>query len=388
MTAAARFDVIVLGIGAMGSATAYHLARRGLKVLGLEQFNIPHEMGSSHGITRIIRMAYYEHPSYLPLLRRAYELWRELQQEVNEQLLFITGSIDAGPAGSQVFEGSRQSCEEYGLEHEVLTGRELNKRFPGYRLPGDAMAVFQPEGGFLTPERCIVAHVVQAQARGAEIRARETVLNWEATTGGVRVRTERTTYEADKLVITAGGWVSKLVTPLADVAVPERQVLAWFQPLQVDIFQPERFPVFNLLVEEGRYYGLPVYGVPGFKLGRYRHLEEQVDPDFYDRECNPRDEELLRTFTEKYFPLAAGPTMGLRTCMFTNTSDGHFILDKHPDYPQVIIGSPCSGHGFKFSSVMGEVLADLAEHGHTKHDIVMHRLQRLLKPEATPLPSR
>lgn len=373
-----RYDVIVAGVGAMGSATVYHLARRGRKVLGLEHFNIPHEMGSSHGITRIIRLAYYEHPSYLPLLRRAYELWRELQQEAGEQLLFITGSLDAGPPDSQVFEGSRKSCEVYGLPHEVLTGAQLNQRFPGYRLPDATRAVFQPEGGFLTPERCIVAHVVQAQARGAEIHAREPVLDWEPLNNGVRVRTDHAIYEADKLVITAGAWVSKLVTPLVGVAVPERQVLGWFQPLRLELFVPNRFPVFNLLVEEGRYYGLPIHGVPGFKLGRYHHFEEQVDPDQWDRECHLRDEAILRSFTERYFPEAAGPTMGLRACMFTNTRDEHFILDQHPDHPQVVIGSPCSGHGFKFSSVMGEILADLAEHGTTRHDISMHRLKRLL----------
>src|SRR5262249_48285815 len=153
-----------------------HLARRGRKVLGLEQFNIPHEMGSSHGITRIIRLAYYEHPSYVCLLRRAYELWRELQGQAGEQLLFLTGSLDAGPAGSVVVEGSRRSCEDYDLPHEVLSATEVNRRFPGYRLTPDMMAVFQPEGGFLTPERCIVAHVMQAQARGADVHAREPVL--------------------------------------------------------------------------------------------------------------------------------------------------------------------------------------------------------------------
>src|SRR5215813_1719638 len=204
-----HYDVIVVGIGGMGSAAAYHLALKGKKVLGLEQFDIPHEKGSSHGITRIIRLAYYEHPSYLPLLRRAYELWRELQQQAGEQLLFITGSVDAGPAGSPVFEGSRQSCETFGLPHDILTGAQLNQRFPGYRLPRETMAVFQPEGGFLTPERCIVAHVTMAQARGADIHAREPVLAWEPVGERVRVRTHRATYEADKLVIAAGAWAAK-----------------------------------------------------------------------------------------------------------------------------------------------------------------------------------
>jgi sarcosine oxidase len=374
-----HYDVIVIGVGGMGSATLYHLARRGRKVLGLERYNIPHEMGSSHGITRIIRLAYYEHPSYLPLLRRAYELWREVQQLAEEQLLFITGSLDAGPPGSTVFEGSRQTCALYSLAHEVLTGAQLNQRFPGYRLPRETMAVFQPEGGFLTPERCIVAHVMLAQAHGADIHAREPVLAWEPVGNRVRVRTDRATYEADKLVLAAGAWAAKLAAPLAGLAVPERQVLGWFQPLRPEYFAPERFPVFNLLVEEGRYYGLPIYGIPGFKLGRYHHLDEAVDPDAIDRECYPRDEQVLRTFAERYFPDAAGPTMALRACMFTNTPDEHFILDRHPDHPQVCIASPCSGHGFKFCSVVGEIMADLAERGETRHDIAMHRLQRLLE---------
>jgi sarcosine oxidase len=376
--ATSRYDVIVIGVGGMGSATLYHLARRGRKVLGLERYNIPHEMGSSHGITRIIRLAYYEHPSYLPLLRRAYELWRELQQRAGEQLLFITGSIDAGPEDSPVFEGSRQSCETFGLPHEILSGAQLNQRFTGYRLPRETMAVFQPEGGFLTPERCIVAHVTLAQAHGADIHAREPVLGWDPAGTGVRVRTDRTVYEADKLVIAAGAWVAKLTPPLAGVAVPERQVLGWFQPLRPELFAAERFPVFNLLVDEGRYYGLPIYGVPGFKLGRYHHLDEVVDPDQIDHDCYPRDERVLRSFTERYFPDAAGPTMALRACMFTNTRDEHFILDQHPDFPQVCIASPCSGHGFKFCSVVGEIMADLTERGDTRHDIAMYRLPRLL----------
>jgi sarcosine oxidase len=373
-----QYDVIVIGVGAMGSATVYHLACRGRKVLGLEQYNIPHEMGSSHGITRIIRLAYYEHPSYVSLLRRAYELWRELQEQAGEQLLFLTGSLDAGPAGSVVVEGSRRSCEDYGLPHEVLSATEVNRRFPGYRLPPDMMAVFQPQGGFLTPERCIVAHAMQAQAMGADIHAREPVLAWEPLSKGVRVTTPRATYEADNLVISAGAWVAKLVGPLQGLAVPERQVLGWFQPREPAWYLPERFPVFNLLAEEGRYYGLPVYGVPGFKVGRYHHLEQKVDPDRCDRECHSMDEQVLRTFTERYFPTGAGPTMGLRACMFTNTADEHFVLDLHPDYPQVCIASPCSGHGFNFSSVVGEIMADLAEKGQTSHDISMHRLGRLL----------
>jgi len=371
--ASQRYDVIVIGVGGMGSAAVYHLARRGLKVLGLERYDIPHSMGSSHGVTRIIRLAYYEHPSYVPLLRRSYELWRELEKEFGEKLLYITGSIDAG---AEVFEGSRMSCELHGLPYEAMTGKELNACYPGYHLPSDIMALFQPEGGFLLSERCIVAHVMLAQARGAEVHGREKVLDWQPLGDGVRVRTDRATYDADKLVVTAGAWATTLVEKLAGLAVPERQVLAWLQPSRPELFTPERFPVFNLVVDEGRYYGFPVFSVPGFKFGRYHHLDEIVDPEILDREGHPRDEQILRDFAEKYFPDGAGPTMALKVCMFTNSPDEHFILDVLPDCPQVSIAAGFSGHGYKFCSLVGEVMADLAQHGETGHDISLLRFSR------------
>jgi sarcosine oxidase len=241
------------------------------------------------------------------------------------------------------------------------------------------MAVFQPQGGFLEPEKCIVACVTAAQARGAEVHGQEQVLDWKPLAHGVRVRTDRATYEAGKLVFTAGAWSSKLVDVLAHEAVPERQALAWFQPLRPAHFTPDKFPVFNLLVEEGRYYGFPVHGIPGFKIGRYHHLHENVDPDTVDRQTQARDEAVLRLATAKYFPDAAGPTLTLKTCMFTNSKDEHFILDLHPEYPQVAFAAGFSGHGFKFCSVIGEIMTDLAQKGDTAHDIAMFRWQRLAK---------
>jgi sarcosine oxidase len=373
---AKRYNAIVVGVGAAGSATVYELAKRGKRVLGLERFDIPHDMGSSHGHTRIIRLAYYEHPSYVMLLRRSYELWREIQGRVGEQLLHITGSIDAGAADSWVFKGSLQSCLDHDLPHEVLTGRDMAARFPGYRLPFETMAVLQPEGGFLVPERCIVSYVTAAQALDADVRARERVLEWQPIGEGVRVTTDRDVYEADRLVVTAGAWNGSLVDVLDGLLEPERQVLAWLQPDRPEFFEPEQFPVFNLLVNEGRYYGFPVFRVPGFKFGRYHHLEEIVDPETVDREPTIEDEQVLREFAERYFPEGAGATMSLKSCMFTNTPDHHFIIDTHPRYPQVSFTSPCSGHGFKFASVIGEVMADLAERGETRHNIELFRLDR------------
>jgi sarcosine oxidase len=372
------YDVIVIGLGAMGSAALCHLARRGKTVLGLEQFNIPHEQGSSHGTTRIIRLAYHEHPSYVPLLRRAYELWNDLERFAGTPLLYTTGSIDAGPPGSLVVEGSRRSCEVHDLPHEVLTSEGLTQRYPGYRLPREFVAVCQPRGGFLLPELCISYHVIGAQAAGAEVHAREKVLKWEPSAEGVVVTTEHGLYEAERVIVSAGAWIGKLVSVLEDVAVPERQVLMWMQPRHPELFSPARFPVFNLEVEDGRYYGFPVFGIPGFKVGRYHHLEQLVDPDTMDRRCHPEDEQPLRAFTERYFPDAAGPTTAMHTCLFTNTPDKHFVLDSLPSYPQVIVASPCSGHGFKFASVVGEIVADLAIEGSTRHDISLFRLARFM----------
>ena len=369
-----RFDAIVVGMGGFGSAALYHLARRGQRVLGVERFDIPHDLGSSGGVTRIIRLAYYEHSSYVPLLARSYELWRELEAEAGERLLVITGSVDASEEGGRIFSGSLASCLEHGLPHEVLTAEELAARFPGYRLPPATMAVLQPEGGFLLPERCIVAHVELAQAAGAEVRARERVVAWEPGGDGVRVRTDRGAYAADRLVLAGGAWMSELMgLPLVQA---ERQVLGWFQPLRPELFAPERFPVFNLELGEDHFYGFPVYGIPGFKLGRYHHLGEEVDADSVDRTPRPDDEAVLRSFAERYFPDAAGPAMTLKACLFENTPDEHFIVDLHPDAPGVVCLGGGSGHGFKFCSVLGEIAADLALDGQTRHDIGLLRLGR------------
>jgi sarcosine oxidase len=280
-----------------------------------------------------------------------------------------------------VFEGSRASCDLHGLQYEILTSAEITRRWPAYQLPAETLAVFQPEGGFLVPEACIVAHADAARSHGAEIHSGERVLDWESHGDGVVVRTDRATYEADRLVLTAGAWMATLVEELGRLAIPERQVLGWFDPRRPDLFMPDRLPVFNLLVDEGRYYGLPIFGAPGFKVGRYHHLGQQVTADTVDRDCHPEDEAILRSFVERYFPEAAGPTVALKTCMFTNSPDEHFIIDLHPRYPQVSVAAGFSGHGYKFCSVVGEILADLTEHGSTQHDISLFRLSRLsVKP--------
>ena len=384
------YDVIVAGVGGMGSAACWQLARRGQRVLGLERFDIPHSMGSSHGISRIIRLPYYEDPAYVPLLRRAYALWREAEQASGQSLLVTTGSLDGGPEDSAVFAGALASARLHGLAHEVLTGAAVNARFPGYAMPSRYRFVLQPEGGLLASERAVVAHANLAMGAGATIRARERVLRWEASPGGegVTVWTDKGTYRAGRLVLTAGAWMADLAPVLAGLAVPERQVLAWLQPHEPGVFTTANFPVFNLQAEEGRWYGFPVYEVPGFKFGRYHHRGETAAADAMRREPDREDEDLLRAFAERYFPRGAGPTLALRACMFTNTPDEHFVLDRHPGHKQVILASPCSGHGYKFCSVVGEILADLATgDGSTAHEIGFLRLARLSERSVSPVPA-
>ena len=363
----------------MGSATLYHLARRGVRVLGLERYDVLHEYGSSHGLTRIIRLAYWEHPTYVALLRRSYELWRELEQHAREQLLHITGSIDAGPPGGPIFTGALRSSELHGLAHEVMNGAELQRRFPGYRLPRATQCLFQPDGGFLLPERCNQAHIEGARAAGAEVQTREQVLEWGTTSGHCWVRTSAAQYQAGRIVFCAGAWASKLIPELSGLAEPERQVLAWLEPRRPELFTPDRFPVFYLEVEEGRFYGLPSFLAPGFKLGKYHHRGERVDPDTMKREVEREDEALLRGFASRYFPDGAGPPLMTKTCLFTNSPDEHFILDLHPGHPEVAVAAGFSGHGYKFCSVVGEIMADLAQAGETRHDIEFFRLKRFTK---------
>lgn len=373
------YDVIVVGVGGMGSATVYQLARRHVRVLGLERFDIPNDRGSSHGMTRIIRLAYFEHPSYVPLLRRAYELWRDVEHQIGEQLLFTTGSLDIGAEAGAFIGGSERSCRDHQLTYELLTAEQLRARWPAYQMPSTHVALFQPNGGFLLPERCIVAHVNLAHAMGADIHAREQVLRWEASNDRVTVWTTNGEYAARRLILTAGPWTGQLVPALAAAAIPERQVVLWVHPRRPELFAVGAFPVFNLDSPLGRFYGFPIYGVPGFKIGKYHHLHETGEADRLDRDVHPRDEAIVREAVRAYFPDADGPTMAMKPCMFTNTADEHFILDYHPDTPAVAIAAGFSGHGFKFCSIIGEIMADLALDGGTRWDLEMFRLARLAR---------
>jgi sarcosine oxidase len=372
-----EYEVIVAGVGGMGSATVAELASRGVKVLGLDRASIPNESGSSHGVTRIIRLAYMEDPRYVPLLRRAYVRWRELEARLGERVLVICGGVDAGPPDGPTVAGSLESCRVHDLEHEILEARDLTSRFPGFRVPADFMAVYQPDGGFVLSERAIAGFAGLALADGADLRGHEPLIRWEPEGSGVVVTSTRGRYRARRLVLCAGAWVGSLVPSLAGLAVPERQVLRWSRTLRPERYAVGSFPVFILDAPEGRFYGFPEFGIPGFKLGLYHHRGQIADPDTMERSAfEPEDEAVLQAGTRRYFPDADGPTLSLKTCLFTNTPDEHFIIDRLPETPAVVVVSPCSGHGFKFSSVIGEIAADLALEGGTDHDIAMFAIDR------------
>jgi sarcosine oxidase len=372
-----EYDVIVAGVGGMGSATVAELAARGARVLGLERAGVPNDGGSSHGVNRIIRLAYAEDPRYVPLLRRAYARWRALESQLGETILVTTGGLDVGRADSETVVGALASARQHGLAHELLGAAEVRSRFPGLALPDELMAVYQPDGGFVLSERAIAGYARLALEAGAEIHGHEPVVAWEAGASGVVVRTDVAQYRARKLVVSAGAWVGKLIGSLASVAVPERQVLLWAGTRQPALFTPQALPIFILDVDEGLFYGFPEYGIPGLKIGRMHHRRQVVDPDDWDRSLiEPEDEPLLRAALSRYLPQADGPALSLKTCMFTNTPDEHFIVDTLPGDPSVTVVSPCSGHGFKFASVIGEIAADLALDGGTDHDIEMFRIDR------------
>lgn len=376
------FDVIVVGVGGMGSAAAYHLAARGQRVLALERHELAHTFGSSHGLSRIIRLAYFEDPSYVPLLRRAFALWRDLEAGLPAPLLHVTGGLDVGWAGSPVFDGSLESCRVHELAHEVLDAQALAARYPAWRPAPDTMAVFQPDAGFLTPERCILAHAARAEAHGAVIHTRERVLEVTTSVGAVTVRTDRGTYSAGQAVLTTGPWMGDLVPAVRGVLSPERQVVGWFGIADQAAFAPARFPVFVMDAEEGQFYGFPQHEVPGFKIGKYHHRFEQVHPDTMSRDCGPDDEQALRAAVSRYFPGADGPLQHAAPCLFTNTPDEHFLIDRAPGAPELLLVSACSGHGFKFSSVVGEICADLVTRGATTHDIGLFGVGRFARPHS------
>lgn len=365
----AAYDVIVVGLGAMGSAAAFHLAQRGQRVLGLDRFTPPHSLGSSHGQTRIIREAYFEHPSYVPLLRRAYELWADLEKESGQKLLHITGGLMVGRRDGTLVRGATKSSQLHGMPHELLAPDEVRRRFPALQPEPDMAALFEPRAGVLLVESCVAAHIDIAGKSGATLRFNEPVTSWETDGAGIRVRTAVGEYRATSLLLTAGGWLPSL---LQNARVPlslERQVQFWFDPVHSSAdFQLGRCPVHLWEFDSGRlFYSLPDFG-NGVKVARH-HEGVSTSPESIRREVTPSEIADMRQTVGRFMPGANGPLRGAETCLYTNTPDGHFWIDRHHEHPSVFIASPCSGHGFKFAAVIGETLADLICNGRSRFDL-------------------
>ena len=373
-----HFDVVVCGLGAMGSAALAHLARRGKRVLGFERHQPGHDRGSSHGLTRIIRLGYFEHPSYVPLLRHAYRLWRELEQASGQKLLHITGIAEIGPPESALVTGTLRCAAMHGLRHELLPAPDLMRRFPAFRVPRDFVGVVQPDGGILKAEASLLAQLALAAAAGADIRSGESVRAVEPRAGCVRIVTERGSVEAGAAIVAVGPWVQTLLPALTAPLRVTRQIMAWFEPTDAQLFPPGRMPVFMIESRHGLHYGIPADASlqPGIKIAKHHHREETVDPAAYDQTVRSDDEALIRAALAEHLPAANGRLVAAKTCLYTTTPDGHFLIDRLPGASNIIVASPCSGHGFKFAPVIGEILADLAITGTTSHDIARFSLAR------------
>jgi sarcosine oxidase len=375
------YDAIVIGLGAIGSATLCHLARRGLTALGLEQFSPGHQFGSSHGDSRIIRETYFEHPLYVPLVQRAHELWRELEATTGKSLMTITGGLMIGPPDGSVVSGTLRSAREHGLPHEILTPSAVHHRFPAFDLAPDLVAVMDPRAGYLDPEACNRAHIDAARTAGAEARFDEHVLDWNADGDGVRVRTHSGSYTAGHLVLAAGAWTSSLVRELDLPLTIERQTVFWFEAggLNRD-YHAADFPIYAYEYKAGHIcYGFP--RLPrGMKASVMHSGELARDAESVLRLVKDDEVKPLRAALRPVLPqLAEAPVRETSVCIFTNTPDHDFIIDFHPEHRQVLISSPCSGHGFKFASVIGELLAELIAGGKAQFDLAPFRVSRWSK---------
>lgn len=360
-----EFDTIVIGVGGMGSATCYELARRGQRVLGLEQFPLVHDRGSSHGETRIIRKAYFEHPDYVPLLHRAYELWHDLERSTNRTLFHPTGLVLSGRAEGETIRGARMSAAQYGLELQNFTPDEARRRFPGFEFPDDHDIAFEPGAGTLFVEACVRAHVDEAIRFGATLQGNEGVTEWSSDGKTVHVRTGVREYHARNLVLTAGAWASDLLVELGLELKVLRKFVAWFPIRKNHYLAASGLPTFFYEVSDGCFYGFPSFDGKSMKVAEHTGGQIVVDPGNVDRACNPSDLERLHRFLESQLPNLDVEPARHSVCLYTMSLDQHFVIDMHPNFRNVVFAAGFSGHGFKFCPVIGEVLADLVQHGKT-----------------------
>jgi sarcosine oxidase len=380
-------DVIIVGLGAMGSAAAHQLAQRGKRVVGLERFTPAHDKGSSHGGSRMIRQAYFEDPAYVPILIRAYELWERLERDTKTDLLRVTGGVMIGSPKSPLITGSIRSAREHQLPHEVLDCREVRRRFPPLIAAAGEVALYESRAGYLLPEECIRQQLSQAARYGADLHFEEPIESWTAHERGegVTVTTGKRTYQAQQLIISSGAWAPQLLADLELPLVVTRQVMFWLDPIGgIEPFLPDRFPVY-LCASEHRYilYGFPsIDGKNGGVKVAIHGSDEVCTPDSIDREVRETDVAEIRARLAARLPALNGPLLKARTCMYTMTSDENFVICKHPRYSAVTIAAGFSGHGFKMASVVGEMLAELVTEGTTRHNIELFSHRRFNTPQA------
>jgi len=360
------YDCIVIGLGGVGSAVCYHLARRGQRVLGLDQFEIAHDRGSSHGRTRIIRQAYFEHPDYVPLLRRAYELWAELENVSGTALYRETGLLQVGPPDGVVVPGVLQSAQQHKLPIESLTAAEIRRHFPGFVVNDEWHAALERRAGYLRVEASVNAHAQAAMAAGATLITDQAVREWRADFNSVSVLTTQRRYFARSLVVAAGPWAARLLPRLGMRLEVRRKPQFWFANHDPRYQAEQGCPAFLFETPEGIYYGFPDAENWGVKAACHSGGEPVVDPGQVDRTRRPADEQQITTFLQRHLPGVSPQVTHHEVCLYTMSPDEHFVVDQHPDYPHVCLAAGLSGHGFKFTAVLGEILADLACHGRTK----------------------
>lgn len=347
------YDALVIGCGGVGSAALYHLARRGSRVLGLDRFPPGHDRGSSHGETRIIRQAYFEHPDYVPLLRRAYELWTQLEQEQGEPLYHEVGLLQVGPRDGLVLPGVLASAQQYGLPVEILSAAEINQRFSGFQAEEPWQGVFERRAGYLRVEACVLAHLAQAERYGAEVKTGVTVRSWQAEGEAVRVETDAGAFMARRLVIAAGAWAAQLLSDLNISLVVRRAAQYWFAAEQTEYSADTGCPTFLFETPTGIFYGFPRIDALGVKAAQHAGGPVVPDPLALPRDVDPHDQQLVESFLAAHLPGVSSQPTHHAACMYTLTPDEHFVVDRHPAFPQVAFAAGLSGHGFKFACVLG-----------------------------------
>ena len=370
------YDAIVLGIGGVGSAALDELARRGLRVLGIERYNPPHNKGSSHGHTRVIRQAYFEHPDYVPVLKESYRLWHQLEDRVGKQLLHEIGLIQVGVADGQVVPGVLRSAREHGLAVESLPPAEIERRWPGLRVPAGLNGVFEPSAGYLLVEDCVQAQLDSARDAGAELLVETEVLEWSADERGVRVRTSAGEFAAGRLIIAAGSWAGSLLGELQLGLSVRRKSLFWFETDSPLYDVAAGFPVFLYELAGGIFYGFPKLNARGVKVAEHTGGQIVADPATVDRGVNPDEEQRVLEFVSADLPEVSPRISHHCVCLYTMSPDEHFVVDCHPTHPHVVFAAGLSGHGFKFVPVLGKALVDLAVDGKSTLPIEFLSLER------------